>query len=163
MSNDVLQELLDREQIKDVKARYLRLVDAKQWDAWRELFTDDARFEIMDSEPIVGADRFVEFTREVTKGARTVHHGHTPELTLESATEARGTWVLADYIEWEADPETGERRGMRGYGYYDERYRKVAGVWKIAGWRLTYLRIDPLPTEPLPSEIRGGPDLLRGA
>jgi hypothetical protein len=95
--------------------------------------------------------------REKLDGAegrvRSVHHGLMPELTIESPTQARGVWVLADYLEWPPDPETGVRRGLRGYGLYDETYRKVDGVWKIATRRLDYLRVDPLPREPLPESI----------
>lgn len=31
----------DIEQIKQLKAKYFRFVDTKQWDAWGELFTED--------------------------------------------------------------------------------------------------------------------------
>jgi hypothetical protein len=37
----------------------------------------------------------------------------------------------------------------------------VDGVWKIATWRLIYIRMDPLPRRPLPDSILGGPDVLR--
>jgi 3-phenylpropionate/cinnamic acid dioxygenase small subunit len=33
--------LEDVEQIKELKARYFRFFDTKQWDRWRGLFTDD--------------------------------------------------------------------------------------------------------------------------
>ena len=38
---DFSQQLWEIEQIKQLKARYFRLMDTKDWDAWRELFTDD--------------------------------------------------------------------------------------------------------------------------
>jgi hypothetical protein len=43
MTDGMVQELLDREAIKELKARYFRLVDEQDWDAYRQLFTDDAR------------------------------------------------------------------------------------------------------------------------
>jgi hypothetical protein len=154
MNDAVLQQLLDREAIKDLKASYWRLFDAKDWDGFRRVFTDDLRARIVELDPIDGADAFVAYARDAV-GARTVHHGHTPELTIDGPTEAHGTWALADYVEWEPDPETGERRGFKGYGRYDETYRKVDGEWKIASLRLSYIRMDPLAPEPLPARIRG--------
>jgi uncharacterized protein (TIGR02246 family) len=155
MSEALLQELLDREAIKEVKARYFRAVDDKDWEAFRAVFTDDARFELVgfDQPPIEGAEAFVAFTAQVTENARTVHHGHMPEITFDSPTEARGIWILNDYIEWPSDDETGERRGMVGFGRYYERYRKVGGEWLIAGWELKYQRIDALLPDPLPELV----------
>ena len=63
---DRLTELTEIEAIKQLKARYCRLLDTKQWDAWRELFTDDF---VSDTSPsggtvITGADEFVDFVRK---------------------------------------------------------------------------------------------------
>jgi hypothetical protein len=164
MSEDLtakIQELEDREAIKEVKGRYFRLVDEKDWVAWRRLFTDDATFDFGDGNVVEGADAFVAGVRDMVDGAngfaRTVHHGHMPELSFESPTEAHGSWVLADYLEWEPDPDTGVRRGVKGYGHEVETYRKEDGEWKIATWQLSYLRMDALPREPLPEEILGVP------
>ena len=33
--------LIDIESIKQLKARYCRYLDTKDWDRWRDLFTDD--------------------------------------------------------------------------------------------------------------------------
>jgi SnoaL-like protein len=155
MSDALLQELLDREAIKELKARYLRMVDDRDWTGFRGLFTDDAWFQLRDQEPIEGADGWVEFVRSVIDGrvARTVHRGHMPEITIDSPTEAHGTWMLVDYIEWPPDPATGGRRGMKGYGRYEEDYRKVDGEWKIARWRLEYVRRDPLLPQPLSDRV----------
>jgi hypothetical protein len=160
MPESRLQELLDREAIKELKARYFRLLDAKDWDAWRDVFTADVHVRILDGDPVDGVDAFVAKVRREVGDTRTAHHGHLPELTLESPTEARGVWSLNDYVEWPADPVTGERRGIKGYGRYDETYRKVDGAWKIASLRLTYIRIDPLYPQSLPDRILGGPALL---
>jgi hypothetical protein len=154
MSDALLQQVLDREAIKELKARYWRFVDAKDWDGFRQVFADDVQVRIMDMDPIEGADGFLDYVRGAV-GARTVHHGHTPEITIDSPTEAHGTWALADYVEWEPDSATGARRGFKGYGRYDETYRKVDGAWKIASMRLSYIRMDPLMPEPLPERISG--------
>ncbi len=167
MSDAVLQELLegvrelqDREAIKELKARYFRLLDAQDWAGFRQCFTDDAWFDVQGRPMVHGADAFVAEAENVTAGAKTLHHGHMPELTIDGANDAHGLWMLADYLEWPPDPETRERRGMKGYWQYEETYRKVDDVWKIASLRLRPRRIDPLPREPLPDTVRGGPPSL---
>jgi hypothetical protein len=40
-ASNLAEKLWDIEQIKQLKARYFRLMDTKDWVAWRDLFTDD--------------------------------------------------------------------------------------------------------------------------
>ena len=155
MSDTHLQELRDHVAINKLKARFFRRLDTKDWDGFRDLFLDDARFELASGETIVGADTFVAYARDALGASQTVHHGHTPDITVDGPTEAHATWMLADYVEWPSGGEHGERRGFKGYGYHDETYRKVGGDWKIATWRLTYLRREPLDATPLPGRILG--------
>jgi hypothetical protein len=161
MSEAALQQLLDRELIQELKARYFRFADDHDWEAFRALFCDDARVEIeLLPEPIDGPDGLVAINRRNLAGARVVHHGHMAELTIDGPTEAHGRWTLNDYVEWPPDPETGERRGFRGYGGYEETYRKVDGAWRIASMRITHRRVDALLPKPLPAAFAGGPDIL---
>lgn len=132
-----LQEI---ESIKQLKARYCRHLDAKDWAAWRELFADDFVSEIVDaaSRVIVGADAFVAYTRQ-TIGKRsqtTVHHVHTPEIALTSRTTAQGVWALNDVV------RLIPMLTLRGYGHYYEKYEKSDGRWRITSSRLTRLRED---------------------
>ena len=149
-----LQALLDREAIRDLKARYYRLLDAKNWTEFREVFTEDAHFDVESFALIDGVDEFVAVVRGTLEGATTVHHGHMGEITLTGDGEAAGTWALADYVEWRSN---GERRGIKGFGRYEETYRKSDGRWQIASLCLRYTRIDPLPREPLPPSVLAGP------
>jgi hypothetical protein len=144
---DSLQRLLDIEEIKQLKARYFRLLDAKEWDAWRQLFTEDARFEVPMPGDLSTRDSFVEVVKSNLADARTAHHGHMPEIEILNTTTARGTWALADYVE--LAPVDNQRAGIRGYGHYHERYRKDDGRWRISELVLRYLRLDPLLGEPL--------------
>lgn len=132
--------LLEIESIKQLKARYCRHLDEKDWAAWRELFADDFVSEIVDSvtRVVVGADEFVTYTRQ-TIGKRsqpTVHQVHAPEISLTSATTARGTWALADVVR--LIPMV----TLKGYGHYDEKYEKADGQWRLKSSRLTRLRED---------------------
>lgn len=127
----------DVESIKQLKARYLRLIDTKQWDELRLLFTADARFET-GRGVFADPDSFVGSLRDLLAGAVTVHHGHTPEIVFHGPIIARAIWAMYDLVEW---PD-GDHDGFSGYGHYEEEYRKEGDEWRIAFLRLTRLRVD---------------------
>ncbi|TRW45269.1 nuclear transport factor 2 family protein [Georgenia yuyongxinii] len=145
----------DAEEIKSLKARYFRYIDTKQWDRLRTVFTDDASFDgLWASAPTPEA-----FIETISKNLGrsdvvTVHQGFMPELRALDADRARGIWGMEDYLTWPA----GERaylgvsvpgqRGIRGYGHYEEDYRRTSDGWRISFLRLTRLRIDPIVGDP---------------
>ena len=142
-----LEELTALEEIKQLKSRYFRFLDTKDWKAWRELFTDDfiARVEWTRTplpsdgvaEPLAAnGDDFVRTVAELLEGTITVHHGHMPQIALTGPDRAEGIWAMEDIVE-----HPGVRL-MRGYGHYHETYRKEAGHWRIATLHLTRLRMD---------------------
>jgi hypothetical protein len=161
MSETLLQQMLDYKQIVELKARFVRSVDAKDWQGYRDVFHAEGLFDFGGDYTVEGGDAFVNAVAGQLEGATSVHRALLPEIDFKSATEAEGRWAVNDYIEWSPDPGTGERRGFQGFGYEYELYRKIGGTWKIAGWRLQYIRIDPLPRIPLPDRILGGPEVLR--
>ena len=128
----------DVEAIRQLKARYFRLMDTKDWDAMRFVLTDDV---VMDTTAsggnlMTGADRYMVFLREAIGDVLTVHHGHTPEIELTSETTATGIWAMEDMLRWPNGKE------MHGYGHYHETYEKVHGAWRIKTLTLTRLRVD---------------------
>jgi uncharacterized protein (TIGR02246 family) len=134
----------DIEDIKRLKARYFRLMDTKDWDAWARVFAEDAVMEVPEADMVAtGRAAIMEFVRKALSGTVTVHHGHMPEIELTGADTATGIWAMFDYVEW-TSPETGERSGLRGFGHYHEEYVREDGAWRIAKTRLTRLRVDPL-------------------
>ena len=130
--------LLETEAIKQLKARYCRHLDTKDWQAWRSLLTDDFLSDTSRAggKVIQGADDFVAFTRKSLRSQATVHQVHAPEIELTSATTARGVWALEDVVRF------GPGVNLRGYGHYTETYEKVDGQWLIASSTLTRLRED---------------------
>jgi hypothetical protein len=142
-TNDIAVTYLaakDIEDLRQLKARYCRLLDAKDWPAWRELFTDDFLSDTSESggKLISGADEFVAFVQKMlgSRSRTTVHQVHAPEIELTSATAARGIWALEDFIHFAPG------LNMRGYGHYHETYEKAGGRWRIKSSRLTRLRED---------------------
>lgn len=138
-----LQELLDIEQIGQLKARYFRLVDTKQWDDWGLVFATNAVMEIPEGELVYnGREEIVASVSAMLIDVRTLHHGHMPEIEITGDGTARGVWAMFDYVEW--PEQSGERVGLHGYGHYVEEYVREDGAWRIARTRLERLRVDPL-------------------
>lgn len=140
IANHDATALLAIESIKQLKARYCRYLDAKDWTGWRNLFTDDFESDTVEAggKVIVGADDFVAFIRR-TLGRptqRTAHQVHAPEIELTSATTARGVWALQDVVRF------GPGLTLVGYGHYHETYVNLAGQWFIKSSKLTRLRED---------------------
>src|SRR5579862_5697254 len=113
-------------------------MDTKDWAAMRAVFTDDVVIDTTDSGGglVAGADEFIEFLRATIGEAVTVHHGHTPEIELTSASTATGVWAMADVIEWPDGTE------LHGYGHYHEAYEKFGDDWRIRSSKLTRLRME---------------------
>src|SRR6201996_5323417 len=132
--------LLAIESIKQLKARYCRCLDTKDWDAWRTVFADDFVSDTSEAggKLIAGADEFVAFTRRCIgrPTQATAHQVHAPEIELTSATTARGVWALQDVVRF------GPGRTLMGYGHYHETYEKLEGQWLIKSSKLTRLRED---------------------
>ena len=128
----------DIEAIKQLKARYFRTMDTKDWAGMRRVFADDVVMDTTESGGgvIAGADEFLAFLEPTLRDVVTVHHGHMPEITLTSATTATGIWSMEDMLRWPDGTE------MHGYGHYHETYAKVDGEWRIATSTLTRLRTD---------------------
>jgi SnoaL-like protein len=141
---DPTERLLAIEDLQQLKARYFRLLDTKQWDAWGEVFSTDCVMEVPDAGMAAnGRADIVASVSALLDGTQTAHHGHMPELELTGPDTARGTWAMFDYVEWPAT-EDGRRVGLMGYGHYHDEYVREDGTWRIARTRLERLRTDPL-------------------
>lgn len=138
-----VRALQDLEEIKRLKARYFFLMDTKQWDEWRTLFTDDARFAGTLQPPDAGPDEFVAGVRGLLDDVLSVHQGAMPAISLTGPDTARGVWAMFDWLEFKPGHPFHEGLPHRiGYGHYEEDYRRDAGEWKISFLRLTRLRVD---------------------
>jgi uncharacterized protein (TIGR02246 family) len=131
----------DVEAIKQLKARYCRTMDTKDWAAMRRVFTDDVEMDTTASGGGVvnGADAFMSFLLEAIGDVVTVHHCHLPEIEVTSPASASGVWAMEDMLRW---PDGSE---LHGYGHYHETYEKVDGDWRIKRSVLTRLRMDFTP------------------
>ena len=141
-----MDEWRDIEAIKQLKARYFRFVDTKQWEAFGGLFTEDAVMlvnrgvttwggEKERTRDWRGREQIREAVRNRMQDLLSVHHGHMPEIELTSPTTATGIWAMEDIVENRAEM-------MRGHGHYHETYRKIGDRWFIASLELNRLRVE---------------------
>jgi ketosteroid isomerase-like protein len=130
------------EAIRQLKARYCRFLDAKDQAGWRSVFSDDVVVLLdmavstggadpMTGPPVEGADTFVPMVLGSLEGAATMHHCHTPEITLTSPETAAGIWAMEDWIVFANGNE------LHGAGHYHETYEKRDGAWRIKSLHLT--------------------------
>ncbi len=124
--------------IETLKARYCRLLDTKDWAAFRDVFTDDFVSDTTESggKVIDGAGPFVEFVSRTLAKSVTVHHVQQPEIDVTSPTTARGVWAMQDLVRF-APGVT-----LQGFGHYIETYEKHEDQWRIKSSKLTRLRLD---------------------
>lgn len=142
---DAVQQILEIEAIKTLKARYFRCMDTKDWEGFGAVFTTDATliFDLAVSTngrpgkpaPMIeGRQAIVDTVAQKHPDTQTVHHGHMPEITLLSATAASGIWAMEDIVDY-------GHCVIHGYGHYHETYTKADGQWRIASVHLTRLRL----------------------
>jgi hypothetical protein len=140
---DRLDRLEAIEDIRALKARYFRLMDTKQWDDLRGVFTAD--MQVLTPEGKVyaeGGDTYAAALRNSLQHAVSCHQGFNGEVELTSDDTARAIWPMQDVIAWEdRHPVTGWK-SILGRGHYHETYRRQDGEWKIATLTLTRLRLD---------------------
>lgn len=156
-----IDDLLAIESIRQLKARYFRLLDAKRWEEWAEVFTEEAvmRYGPGEGDVVEGRAAIAAHVSGILASAVTVHQGAMPEIVVTGPDTARGTWAMFDYTEsphgftdrldpGAAGPEGatgGPGRAKKGWGHYEEEYRRGAdGAWRIDRLRLTRLRVDRL-------------------
>jgi SnoaL-like domain len=125
--------LLALEEIKLLKSRRDRACDTKDWDLYRALHADDHVSHNDGFEKWESADIMIENVKRILdKGRTTVHHSHTPDITFESDTRARGIWGMEDLI---FDTDTGELL-IHGFGFYHETYELRGGKWLFTSRQL---------------------------
>ena len=147
---DPVAKLLAIEEIKQLKSRYFRTMDTRDWAGVGQVFSRDAKFDCsvgfqhtpLGGEPIgpvgpvtVGREAIVAWITDAFVDQTSCHHGHGHEITIDSETEAHGVVAMEDWI-FGPDRVT---RLLHAAGHYHERYVVEDGAWRIAETRLTRL------------------------
>jgi hypothetical protein len=143
------------DQIRQLKSRYFRYLDTKNWKGLDSVFAAEAIFDarLATSVTIAGAEtpsgdpswyaegrvEIVAFIRRVVEHTITAHHGHDHEVQILSDTHACGIVALEDWI-WES-AGNGGKLILHGWGHYREEYQRKLDGWRIVRSTLTRLNL----------------------
>ena len=152
---DDVQRLMAIEDIKQLKARYFRCMDTKDWDGLAKVFAPDALFDLRESSslrhPLTGvweppytgeADvhrghaAVLKMIRDAVVKLVTIHHGHMGEITVIDETHASGIWAMEDVV---LNAPNEAHFHMHGRGHYHDTYVKIADGWAIQTTKITRL------------------------
>ena len=137
------QDLVEIEQIKQLKYKYLRLLDQHLFEEMRSVLTDDVTVRYSDGKySYDGVDAVIGFLTE-SMGAETFlssHSCHHPEITLNGDGTATGIWKLEDQVIIGEHDLT-----LRGAAFYYDEYVKTAAGWRIktTGYRRIFEEMHP--------------------
>ena len=134
---DAVEKLVAIEAIKQLKARYQRAVDTKDWELMASVLAPNARSVYSDGKHAYeGREAIVNFLSD-PKGLgnteiQSMHHAHTPEIEITSETTAKGKWYLEDFV-LTGIPSDWAPHGtvMHGTGIYIDEYVKIDGEWYL--------------------------------
>jgi hypothetical protein len=142
-----MSEREEIEAIKQLKYRYLRAVDTKDFDLLAGTFSPDA-VSAYDggNNSYEGREAIIGWLRQaMDNGIVTLHQVHHPEIELMGPETAKGTWYLEDRV---INPggDTPEMPGhsiLSGTAFYADEYVKRGGEWLISltGYERVYVDI----------------------
>jgi SnoaL-like domain len=140
---DRLERLEAIEAIRQLKARYFRMIDTKQWDLLPRLFTRDLRIVTPDGKIwMEGGDQYAASLKYGLTDAVSCHQGLTGEIDIFDADSAAAIWAMQDVITWTDQHPREGWKAITGRGHYHETYRREGGEWRIAKLSLTRLSLD---------------------
>ena len=138
-------DLVEIEEIKRLKYRYVRCLDQKRWDEIADCFVPDAVASYGGGAwAFEGRDAILEFLRSSMGSEQFLssHRVGQPEIDVTGPDTASGVWALADLVcqlEFGVD--------IRGAAFYEDTYVKVDGAWRIrsTGYKRTFEEVRPRP------------------
>ena len=117
-------ELGDLEAIRQLKYRYLRLLDQNRIEEMVDLFTEDATAAYSDGKwTLNGRAEILAFLGRRRRVS--LHTAHHPEISLAGPDTALGTWALEDLQYYD------DGTMLHGAAYYHDVYVRVDGRWRI--------------------------------
>ena len=125
-----MNKLIAIEEIKQLKARYFRFLDNKDWKSLATCFTDDVSFDYPPGKiSLAGKEELISNFSNRHANTVTSHSGSMPEINIKSAVEAEGVWSMTDVVVSKNDQA--EQVATQGFGRYHETYERMNGSWLI--------------------------------
>lgn len=131
-----LEWLVALEQIRQLKARRDRCIDARDWEEYEALHAVDHHSHHATVNVTRGGSGPVTWTSaaEMTRNSKAIlvdrpmiHHSYDPEIIFDTPTNARGLWAMTDAGVYTEDDGSDGWHIL--YGYYYETYEKRDGRW----------------------------------
>jgi SnoaL-like domain len=139
----LLQRLLDLEEIRRLKHRYVNLCDANyQAEPLADLFVDDGVWTgPADYGHHVGREQLIAFFRRLGGGGAlfTVHMVGNEEIDVD-VDRARGRWTTIAPCTFKIE---GAAQDFWGFLRYDDEFLRIDGKWKFQKIRATALAGGP--------------------
>jgi ketosteroid isomerase-like protein len=132
------QDLVEIEEIKRVKYRYMRGVDLRDAEVLASTLTEDATAAYSAGKlSFEGRDAIISFIIGAMPAGDflTAHRVHHPEIELTGPDTATARWALDDTVIILSANIT-----LRGAAYYEDEMLKRKGEWRIhrTGYRRLY-------------------------
>jgi hypothetical protein len=127
----LVDEMLDREAIRDLPVRYCHYVWSGNLEGVLSLFTDDGLFSTegaTDPVSVKGQAELRKFYGSAVERVGARPYIHNIVVNLQSATQATGNC----YLELRSAVQ---KMKWMGTGYYDDEYQKVGAQWKFKARR----------------------------
>ncbi|MFG2657337.1 nuclear transport factor 2 family protein [Streptomyces sp. NPDC048425] len=155
-----IQRLVDKEEIRDVMARYARAVDRQDLTGLREVYHPDAYDDHADYRG--GIDGLLDYVKERVGRAPQVMHflGQSSVEFASADTAAVESYFMTAHtldaeaaLEFGAKTEDGGSVQLSGFGRYVDHFERRDGAWKIVHRVVVYeaMRVvtaGTLPTKP---------------
>lgn len=142
-----MNNLEEIEAIHQLKYRYMRAVDLKDFELLASTFTTDA-VSAYDGgkQSHQGRDAIIRWLRSAMDNEIvTLHQVHHPEIELTGASTAKGQWYLEDRVinPGEDTPEMPAHSILSGTAFYSDEYVKQSGEWLISrtGYERVYVEL----------------------
>ena len=134
-----VQELADREEIKELTAKYCWHVARGEGEAVANLFADDGVLDLADPsfKAVRGKQDLLKFYRSSVREpeiAVPFIHNHIIEI---DGDDAHGTCTIdARFIR--------DGESVIAAGWYEDKYRRVSGKWRFVVRKITFHHAVPL-------------------
>jgi hypothetical protein len=140
----MLGGMSDISEIEQLKYRYVRLLDTKQWDEFATCFSDDATADYAGLSFTSPGDLVDYMRTNLPDTIITMHHLHHPEITVDG-DQATGRWYLYDKVFAPAF-----EFALEGAAFYQDRYVRTPQGWRIAhtGYERTWELTTSLKDQP---------------
>jgi hypothetical protein len=135
-------DLQNIEAIKQLKHRYFRALDSKNWELMSDCLSKDCIAKYDGGKySFEGREKIVQFFSSYMSNPQLIfmHHGHHPEITIVNDQQATGIWYLQDIV-INLDNNT----TLRGAGFYHDTYIYTDKQWLISetGYERTFEEIE---------------------